>query len=82
MGLPQAERSRDLIPVRVPASLLDAAALAKHLQIPILVPENLLVDHAGRPTPSCPDEDAGLPAAPPEFLEFLEGLSADGFRPR
>lgn len=72
---------RGVVRARVPAPLLDAAAIAKRLRIPVLVPEGLLVDHAGRPIPSCPDEDAGLPAAPPEFLEFLEGLSADGFRP-
>jgi bifunctional DNase/RNase len=70
------------VPTRVPAPLLDAVAIAKRLQIPVLVPEGLLVDHAGRPTPSCPEEDAGLPAAPPAFLEFLERLSADAFRPR
>lgn len=73
---------RRLGPARVPAPLLDAVAIAKRLRIPILVPEDLLIDHAGLPTPSCPEEDAGLPPAPPEFLEFLEDLSVDGFRPR
>jgi len=73
---------RGLVPARVPAPLLDAVAIAKRLRIPVLVPEGLLVDHAGLPTPSCPDEDAGLPPAPPAFLAFLEGLSVDGFRPR
>jgi len=73
---------RGLVPARVPTPLLDAVAIAKRLRIPVLVPEGLLIDHAGLPTPSCPEEDAGLPPAPPAFLEFLEDLSVDGFRPR
>lgn len=73
---------RRLVPARVPAALLDAVAIAKRLRIPVFVPEGLLVDHVGLPTPSCPEEDAGLPPAPPEFLEFLEDLGVDGFRPR
>lgn len=67
-------------PVRVPAPLMDAVVLARRLGIAVRVPEGLLVDHAGRPTPSCPQEDAGLPPAPPEFLRFLEDLGVDGFR--
>lgn len=71
---------RRLVSTRFPATLLDAVSIAKRLRIPVLVPEALLIDHAGLPTPSCPVEDGGLPPAPPEFLEFLESLRVDGFR--
>ena len=71
--------SRGAESTRIPASLVDAAALVHRFAIPLVGPRSLLVSHQGSPVPACPAEDRGLPPAPEAFLEFLERARADQF---